>query len=1070
MIGACLIFLPPLLVGQENFNHPELEWSTIETAHFLLHFHEGAARTAQVVAKIAEEVYEPVTALYHHEPDQKVSFVISDYDDISNGAAYFYDNKIEIYAPSMDFDFRGTHNWLRNVVTHEFTHIVQIQTAMKFGRTLPAFYLQLLGYEAERRPDVLYGYPNVIVSTPYSGFVIPAWFAEGVAQYNRKELRYDFWDTHRDMILRSYALDGNMLSWDEMSVFGKTSLGNESSYNAGFAFVHYIAQRYGEEKLAQISQNLGSLTEVTIDGAIEEAVGKDGREVYDEWRQLLTEDYRSRVAPIQRDLRGGTLLRSGKDDEAHEGADPTVPSGHQRNERLLIPAGAFSGPCCSFNATKGFANLYPSYSPDGKHIAYVTTKEADYFSQSALYLIDLGTGEEERIMSGVRTGVSWSPDGKHLFYGKSTRDNPHWSQQFDIYGYDLEKKEEVRVTHGRRALSPSVSPDGTSLVFVVSSDGTTNLATSAVDGSRFQIITPFVNGEQVYSPRWSPAGDRILFDYSIKDGRDIAWVRPDGSDLESIVSGVDDSRSGVFSSNGSRIIFASDRTGVFNLYSRDVETGATFQLTNVLGGAFMPSTNPVGDIVYAGYTSGGYKLSRLESPKPLAEGDHHYVVSSANAGHERSGPLAIASNGLSTPQFDWEGLRSYSDTTPDMRIAKPYRSKFTSLSVIPFVRIDNYNTRNTFLETIKAGAYLTANDILDKTGFFAGAAFNTQLERDLFLNASYRGKVPLLYTLGLEPTASVELYNVTRKTNNFFSLGLETVPVDVTYNLFEFDFVLDQPFVTQFSNVEFRYIHSRYTSVLESFVLPTARVLVPASSDLYLIANDLSLTFRVDAISPSRTGSINPVGRKIKLRVGREFNKFNGNGEYAINSDGGLSPVYRSINFTRGEILWKEHIPFFVDHHTVTLLARGGMIAGPPVDDFFDFYAGGLPGLKGYPFYSLGGNEFAIVGLTYRFPLITNIDLRVFNFYFDKLYGSVYADIGNAWTGDVPGFKQFKTDAGAELRLESFSFYSFPTRIFFNASYGFDRFTRFIPSQNTSVTYGKEWRLYFGVLFDFDLD
>ena len=109
----------------------------------------------------------------------------------------------------------------------------------------------MLGYKAERRPDVLYGYPNIIISTPYSGYVVPAWFAEGVAQYNRKELRYDFWDTHRDMILRSYVLDGNMLTWDQMSVFGKTSLGNESSYNAGFAFVHYLAQRYGEEKLAE---------------------------------------------------------------------------------------------------------------------------------------------------------------------------------------------------------------------------------------------------------------------------------------------------------------------------------------------------------------------------------------------------------------------------------------------------------------------------------------------------------------------------------------------------------------------------------------------------------------------------------------------------------------------------------------------------------------------------------------------------------------------------------------------------------------------------------------------------
>ena len=111
-----------------------------------------------------------------------------------------------------------------------------------------------------------------------------------------------------------------------------------------------------------------------------------------------------------------------------------------------------------------------------------------------------------------------------------------------------------------------------------------------------------------------------------------------------------------------------------------------------------------------------------------------------------------------------------------------------------------------------------------------------------------------------------------------------------------------------------------------------------------------------------------------------------------------------------------------------------------------------------------------MLGLTYRFPLINNIDVRFLQLYFDKLYASVFADIGNAWTGKVPTLSQFKTDAGAELRLESFSFYSYPTRLFFSAAYGFDQFNRLVRSRNQIVTYGKEWRFYFGVLFGFDFD
>lgn len=1075
--SALLLLLGSPGLAQEDFYHPELEWKTIETEHFYVHYHEGAERTGYTVAKIAEEIFEPVTSLYNHKPDQKVSFIIRDHDDISNGAAYFYDNKIEIYAPSMDFELRGTHNWLRNVVTHEFTHIVQIQTTMKFGRRVPSFYLQWLGYESERRPDVLYGYPNVIASYPISGFVVPVWFAEGVAQYNRNDLRYDFWDTHRDMILRSYALDGNMLTWEQMGVFGKTSLGNESSYNAGFAFVSYIARTYGEEKLQEISRNLATLTEVTIDGAINRALGKSGREVYLEWQEQVKKDYTERSAPVRAHLREGVPLVVSTDEEGHDVGE------QQRIETLDRPADMMrlstaQEACCNFFANTGFANLYPEYSPDGKKLAYTSTKSADYFSQSSLYVYDFEKKKEERLQFGVRSPMCWSPDGKKIYYGRSSRDNPHWSYQFDIYAYDLEKREEERITNGKRAVAPAVSPDGSRIVFMVTHDGTSNLAMTNIDGSEYRVITPYANGEQVYNPKWSPAGDRILFDYSVKDGRDIAIVNPDGSGLRFLVTGSDDSRTGTFMHDGSQIVFSSDRTGIFNLYSYDVQSGKIDQITNVLGGAFMPTVNPAGDIVYSGYTSGGYKLFQMKTPGVMAEGVYHYVQAESSGESTSGGQLAMAQDSQPSTQFNWNALRSYDDTKLPSFEPKGYKSLFTSLSFVPFIRIDNYNTRNTAADVIKPGVYVFSNDVLDKTGFFAGAAINRQLERDLFLQFNYRSKIPILYQLGLEPVASAELYNVSRKTSSRLSLpDRDPVPVDITYSLLEFDLVLNEQFVSQFSNVEFRYAHSRYTSTLESFVTtPPGGVpmFVQGSSDLYLIGNSLSLTFLLDAIVPSRTSEINPVGRKVSLRIARELNKFgstdsSGYRRYEL-TESGLVPLYDRINFTRLELNWREYLPAIFSNHTLALSIRGATILGPPVNDFFDDYAGGLVGMKGYPFYSLGGNDLAVAGLAYRFPLINNIDLRVFQLYFDKLYASVFTDLGNAWTDKTPALKDFKTDAGVELRLESFSFYAYPTRIFFSAAYGFDRFDRYVQTRNETVTYGKEWRFYFGVLFGFDFD
>lgn len=1045
--------------------HPELEWKTIETEHFLIHFHEGAERSGRVVAKIAEDIYGPVTSLYNHKPDQKVSFIIKDYDDYSNGAAYFYDNKVEIWAPSMDFDFRGTHNWLRNVITHEFIHIVQIQTTMKFGRRMPGFYLQWLGYESERRPDVLYGFPNVIASYPISGFLVPAWFAEGVAQYNRPQLRYDFWDTHRDMILRSYVLRDSILTWAQMGVFGKTSLGNESSYNSGFAFVHYIAQRYGIDKLNEISRNLASFSATTIDGAIEKALGKNGETVYNEWRDELKRDYARRVAPIRDKVQEGIPFLFVDDEKKFK----QLPEPIDGKPVFALTQGVREAhrDKCGLFVDMGFANRYPSFSPDGKRIAFVSTMGAPYLGQSQLIVAEIG-GKYKAVVPGVGSEVSWSPDGNKLYYSRITNRNPNFSMQSDLYEYDLTNEDEKRLTYGKRAMSPNVSPDGKSLVFVVGADGTTNLATMNIDTSGYKLITSFKQGEQVYAPKWSPRGDRIVFDYSIRDGRDLGWIRSDGSEMEFLVTGDFDSRGAVFTPDGSEILYSSDETGIFNIYSCNPSSGTSQQITNVLGGAFMPAINREGLIVYSNYTAEGYKLFALNKSGVQPVNTHYLPLNS----NDSALPQPVFDRMVDVPSdtFDWQALRSYDDTVLPNSEARSYKNVFTSLAFVPFVRFDNYNTKNKAIESIKAGVYMFSNEVLEKLSMFGGAAFNSKLERDLFVVFEYRGRLPLFYQLGLEPVASLEMYNVTRKTDNVLTLpDRPPVPIDVTYNLTEFDVVLTQP--SHLGSFEFRYAHSRYTSTIETFTTraddTSPTLLIPGSSDLYLIANDLTLKWNLSILARSNTMDINPVGRKIQLSVNRSLNKFNGDGDYDIGPTG-LVPKYKKVNFTRVELNWKEHIPFFFKNHTLTIKARGGTILENTVDDFFDFYIGGLIGMKGYPFYSIGGNEMAVVGLEYRFPLVSNIDVRFLQFYFDKFYASFYTDLGNAWSSAKPKLKEFKSDAGVELRLESFSWYAYPTRIFFNASYGFSEFEKDV--RGTPIKYGKEWRFYFGVLFGFDFD
>ena len=1010
----------------DDYPRPDLSWQTIETAHFSVHFHAGADRSAREIAGIAEGVYGPITQLYQHEPDSKVHLIIRDHDDYSNGAAYFYDNKIELWAPVLDFELRGTHPWLKDVVSHEFTHIVQIQTAMKLSRTIPAFYFQWLGYEAERRTDVLYGYPNAIVSYPLSAFVVPAWFAEGVAQYNHPDFTYDYWDAHRDMILRMYMLEGSPLSWEEMAVFGKTSLGNESSYNAGFSIVSYIAETYGAEKLPEISRALSTPARVTIDGAISSALGISGQELYNRWKEKELERYRT----------VGNALE------------------HNRIEGDLIES-------------EGFGNSFPAFSPDGKTIAFVSNKEQDYFGLSSVYLYNRQSRSAKKIDIQARSTLSFSPDGRYLYYSKLSRKNGFWAKLYDLYRYDLVEDEEEQITHGWRAWNPSLSSDGTKLVFARGNDGTVNVTVCDAAGKNMRQVTHFTNGEQVYTPRWSPDGKSITFGYASDDKQCVAIIREDGTDFRIVVQGPD-ARNPVFSPDGRSLVFSAAGRGIFNLFSVNVETGATNQLTNVLGGAFLPAVDSAGDLAFVLYKSSGFKIAYLDQPKPLALGAKppipDWITKKSNLSNGALGAVP-------TYALELQNAAAESRTTPAAAISdpKPYRNTFTRLTIIPLLRVDNYNPRNKGIDVLRPGFYFTSGDMLNRLSLFGGAVINRQMERDLFGILEYRDAIPLLYQLGVAPILSLEIYNISRKTDVSFPIFTDreyNITTDVVYNLLEFDVSLRHKIFNDQTQLKVGYSLSRYNADIGAFLIPTVGVSA-GFRNLYLIGNALTAQLTHDGIVPAVDRDINPVGRTIALRYGYEFDKFNPEGEYTIES-GVLVPHYTKPAFHRLEFLWNEHLALPFDKHTLSLNVRRASTLGKQVDEFFDFYAGGFIGMRGYPFYALGGNDIAVLGAAYRFPICTTLNFRFLQFYFTKLYGSLFMDLGDSWTGKPTAMGDWKRDAGFELRLEAFSFYQYPTRLFFSGAYGLDKFDRTF--HDAAVTYGKEWRFYLGVLFDFELN
>ena len=176
-------------------------------------------------------------------------------------------------------------------------------------------------------------------------------------------------------------------------------------------------------------------------------------------------------------------------------------------------------------------DFQPSWSPDGKRVAFVSNRDGHVIDgrlTGEIYVMDTDGGNQRKLTNN-RHGdwfPSWSPDGKRIAF-VSDRDGPF---NPEIYVMDADGGNPQNLTNSPRYdRDPSWSPDGKRIVFSARREGhfenkfaiTNEIYVMDADGGNQQRITE--NRVQDWFPSWSPDGKRIAF-ASRRDGNDEIYV------------------------------------------------------------------------------------------------------------------------------------------------------------------------------------------------------------------------------------------------------------------------------------------------------------------------------------------------------------------------------------------------------------------------------------------------------------------------------------------------------------------------------------------------------------------
>ena len=227
-----------------------------------------------------------------------------------------------------------------------------------------------------------------------------------------------------------------------------------------------------------------------------------------------------------------------------------------------------------------------SWSPDGSKIVFASARNNAMGSGLDIYVMDANGQNVKRLTTAGNddTSPAWSPDGTKIAFQSKRDGNP------EIYVMNANGTGQARLTTNTTqdadpAWSPTNLAGGQKLAFLSNRNGVMNVWVMNTNGTQQVQLTstPQPDADPVWSP--SATGAKILFASKRGDSKgtvyDLYTMNPNGSGVVRLTTGKYGDFNGVYSRDGLKIAFTSQRDGNQEIYVMNANgSGQTRMTTN----------------------------------------------------------------------------------------------------------------------------------------------------------------------------------------------------------------------------------------------------------------------------------------------------------------------------------------------------------------------------------------------------------------------------------------------------------------------------------------------------------